>query len=85
MRVIWKRGGSEIRLTLTADILGRLWKMASPFAGPTAVADVIKDLDTQIAVSKALGLATGLACGICPLVLCLVILPAHKACGKIRK
>lgn len=26
--------------------------MASPFAGPTAVADVIKDLDTQIAVSK---------------------------------
>lgn len=31
---------------------GRLWEMASPFAGPTAVADVIKDLDTQIAVSK---------------------------------
>lgn len=31
--------------------------MASPFTGPTAVADVIKDLDTQIAVSKLLGLA----------------------------
>lgn len=26
--------------------------MASPFSGPMAVADVIKDLDTQIAVSK---------------------------------
>ncbi|KAG6932496.1 TATA-box binding protein associated factor 12 [Chelydra serpentina] len=26
------------------------WKMASPFTGPTAVADVIKDLDTQIAL-----------------------------------
>lgn len=37
--------------------------MASPFAGPTAVADVIKDLDTQIAVSNQLGLAVGLACG----------------------
>ena len=74
---------------LTADVLGRLWKMASPFAGPTAVADVIKDLDTQIAVSKPPGLATGPACGICPgnlripLVLCLVILTARKECDKI--
>lgn len=65
--------------------------MASPFAGPTAVADVIKDLDTQIAVSKPPGLATGPACGICPgnlcipLVLCLVILTARKGCDKIRK
>uniref|UniRef100_A0A452GV94 Transcription initiation factor TFIID subunit 12 n=2 Tax=Gopherus TaxID=38771 RepID=A0A452GV94_9SAUR len=29
---------------------GNFWKMASPFTGPTAVADVIKDLDTQIAL-----------------------------------
>lgn len=33
--------------------------MASPFTGPTAVADVIKDLDTQIAVSKAPGACHG--------------------------
>lgn len=33
--------------------------MASPFAGPTAVADVIKDLDTQIAVSKPPGACRG--------------------------
>lgn len=37
---------------LIANVPGRLWEMASPFTGPTAVADVIKDLDTQIAVSK---------------------------------
>lgn len=37
---------------LTGDILGRVWAMASPLTGLTAVADVIKDLDTQIAVSK---------------------------------
>lgn len=44
--------------------------MASPFAGPTAVADVIKDLDTQIAVSKPprglpWGQHAGFVVGIC--------------------
>lgn len=32
---------------------------ASPYSGLTAVADVIKDLDTQIAVSKFLEAAWG--------------------------
>lgn len=37
---------------LTGDVLGRVWAMASALTGLTAVADVIKDLDTQTAVSK---------------------------------
>lgn len=39
-------------MTLTGDILDKVWAMASPLTGLTAVAEVIKDLDTQIAVSK---------------------------------
>lgn len=46
-------------MTLTGDILDKVWAMASPLTGLTAVAEVIKDLDTQIAVSKI-----GLACGL---------------------
>lgn len=51
-------------------------------AGPTAVADVIKDVDTQIAVSKR-GLASGQHAGVrwhlhVPLVLPLAILPVPQ-------
>lgn len=65
--------------------------MASPFAGPTAVADVIKDLDTQIAVSNRPGLAAGPACGMRPgnllsaLGLCSGILTARDGCDETRK
>lgn len=38
---------------MTGDILGRVWAVASAPTGLTAVADlIIKDLDTQITVSK---------------------------------
>lgn len=51
-------------------------------AGPTAVVDVIKDVDTQIAVSKR-GLASGQHAGVrwhlhVPLVLPLAILPVPQ-------
>lgn len=61
---MWKRMMPE-QVTLTGDILDKVWAMASPLTGLTAVAEVIKDLDTQIAVSKQ-GWHVGFPCESAP-------------------